>query len=55
MSLGHNAAALKVELETKPGAMSAPLPSAPGVMIYKVMGKMSAILEVRRVVCVILK
>jgi predicted DNA-binding protein (MmcQ/YjbR family) len=39
------AAALKAALEAKPGAVAAPLanPSAPGVTLYKVMGKMFAI------------
>ncbi len=55
MSLGQSAAALKPKLEAMPGASAAPLPSAPGVTIYKVMGKMFAILESRRVECVILK
>ncbi len=35
--------------------MCAPLPSAPGVLIYKVMDKMFAILEIRRVQAAILK
>jgi predicted DNA-binding protein (MmcQ/YjbR family) len=48
-------AAVKAALEAKPGATGAPLPSAPGVVIFKVMGKMFAILEVRRVEVVILK
>lgn len=48
-------AAVRASLEAKPGAVGAPLPSAPGVMIYKVMDKMFAILEVRRVEVVILK
>jgi predicted DNA-binding protein (MmcQ/YjbR family) len=47
--------AVKVALEAKPGAVGAPLPSAPGVVLYKVMGKIFAILEVRRVEVVILK
>jgi predicted DNA-binding protein (MmcQ/YjbR family) len=46
---------LKATLAAKPGAVCAPLPSAPGVLIYKVMGKMFAILESRRVEAVILK
>jgi predicted DNA-binding protein (MmcQ/YjbR family) len=46
---------VKAALEAKPGAVGAPLPSAPGVVIYKVMGKMFAILEMRRVEAVILK
>jgi len=48
-------AALKASLAAKPGAMCAYLPSAPGVLIYKVMDKMFAILEIRRVQAVILK
>ena len=55
MSLGDQAAALKAELDAKPGAVGAPLPSAQGVVIYKIMGKMFAILESRRLECVILK
>jgi predicted DNA-binding protein (MmcQ/YjbR family) len=46
---------VKATLAAKPGAVCAPLPSAPGVAIYKVMDKMFAILEVRRVEVVILK
>ena len=42
-------------LEAKPGAAGASLPSASGVVIYKVMGKMFAILERRRIQNVILK
>jgi predicted DNA-binding protein (MmcQ/YjbR family) len=52
---GELTLAVKAALEAKPGAACAPLPSAPGVSIYKVMGKMFAILEVRRVEVVILK
>jgi predicted DNA-binding protein (MmcQ/YjbR family) len=48
-------AVVKAALEARPGAVGAPLPSAPGVTLYKVMGKMFAILEVRRVQVVILK
>jgi predicted DNA-binding protein (MmcQ/YjbR family) len=55
MNPGESAAALKAKLEAMPGAAAAPLPSAPGVTIYKVMGKMFAIVESRRVACVILK
>jgi predicted DNA-binding protein (MmcQ/YjbR family) len=47
--------AIQAALDAKPGATSAQLPSAPGVMIYKVMGKMFAILELRKVEVVILK
>jgi predicted DNA-binding protein (MmcQ/YjbR family) len=49
------AAALQAALAAKPGAVGAQLPSAPGVMLYKVMGKMFAILESRRIQNVILK
>jgi predicted DNA-binding protein (MmcQ/YjbR family) len=55
LSLGQSAAALQADLEAKPGAVSAPLASAPGVIIYKVMGKMFAILTLRRVQTIILK
>lgn len=55
MSFGQATAALKAALEAKPGAVGASLPSAPGVVIYKVMGKMFAILEDRRIRNVILK
>jgi predicted DNA-binding protein (MmcQ/YjbR family) len=46
---------VKSTLASKPGVVCAPLPSAPAVLIYKVMDKMFAILEIRRVVTVILK
>jgi predicted DNA-binding protein (MmcQ/YjbR family) len=55
MSLGQTADALRAALAAKPGAVGAPLPSASGVVIYKVMGKMFAILEHRRIRNVILK
>lgn len=55
MSLSQRAAAVKASLEAKPGAVGAPLPSASGVVIYKVMGKMFAILTSRRTEDVILK
>jgi predicted DNA-binding protein (MmcQ/YjbR family) len=48
-------AIVQAALAAKPGAVCAPLPSAPGVMMYKVMGKMFAILENRRLAAVILK
>ena len=51
----EGAAQLKAFLAAKPGAVGAALPSAPGVTLYKVMGKIFAILEMRRVNCVILK
>ncbi len=46
---------VKAALDAKPGATSAQLPSAPGVSIYKVMGKTFAILELRKLEVVILK
>ena len=49
------AAALQAVLDAKPGAVGAPLPSAKGVMLYKVMGKMFAILSVKGEEFVILK
>ncbi|HLY79146.1 MAG TPA: MmcQ/YjbR family DNA-binding protein [Caulobacteraceae bacterium] len=49
------AAALEGILEAKPGAVGEPLPSAKGVTLYKVMGKMFAILERRKIQNVILK
>jgi predicted DNA-binding protein (MmcQ/YjbR family) len=55
VSTNQIAASLKATLAAKPGAVCAPLPSAPGVLIYKVMDKMFAILEIRRIVAVILK
>jgi predicted DNA-binding protein (MmcQ/YjbR family) len=55
MSLGQTTVALQAALEAMPGAVGAPLPSAPGVVLYKVMGKMFAILETRRLRNVILK
>jgi predicted DNA-binding protein (MmcQ/YjbR family) len=48
-------AVVQAALAAKPGAVCAPLPSAPGVVMYKVMGKMFAILENRRLAAVILK
>ncbi len=59
MDLARRTAALKAILEAKPGAtaepMSAPRGSTPLVLIFKVMGKMFAILSVRGVENVILK
>ena len=52
-------AALKAILEAKPGAqanpMGAPRAAAPSVLIFKVMGKMFAILSIRGIENVILK
>ena len=55
MSVSQRAAAVKAALEAKPGAVGAPLASAKGVVIYKVMGKMFAILTLRHIESVILK
>ncbi|CAN5601333.1 hypothetical protein BH10PSE5_BH10PSE5_33700 [soil metagenome] len=49
------AAALQALLDAKLGAVGAPLPSAKGVLLYKLMGKMFAILTVRGEPSVILK
>jgi predicted DNA-binding protein (MmcQ/YjbR family) len=42
-------------LDAKPGVTSATAPGAPGVTMYKVLGKIFAILEDRRITAVILK
>ena len=55
MSLSQQAAAMQAALEAKPGAVGAPLASAKGVVLYKVMGKMFAILTLNRTLSVILK
>ncbi len=59
LELGQRTAALKHKLDAFPGAisnpMAAPRASAPGILIYKVMGKMFAILSIRGVENVILK
>ena len=55
MRLSQRAAAVKAALEAKPGAVAAPLASARGVVLYKVMGKMFAILTTNRIESVILK
>jgi predicted DNA-binding protein (MmcQ/YjbR family) len=55
VSLSPQAEAVKAVLEAKPGAVGAPLASARGVVLYKVMGKMFAILTTNRVQSVILK
>ncbi|CAN5866786.1 hypothetical protein BH11PSE1_BH11PSE1_30230 [soil metagenome] len=47
--------ALQALLDAKPGAVGAPLPSAKGVFLYKVMGRMFAILTLRGEPSVILK
>ncbi len=55
MILAQQLERLKATLAAQSGAVGSPLPSAPGVVIYKVMDKMFAILENRRVAAVILK
>jgi predicted DNA-binding protein (MmcQ/YjbR family) len=55
LSLDQQSAAVQAALEAKPGAVGAALPSPSGVVIYKVMGKMFAILTTRRTPNVILK
>ena len=59
LKLGRRTAALMDKLEAMPGAvskpMSAPRSPTPGVLIYKVMGKMFAILSLRGTENVILK
>src|SRR5688572_2404660 len=59
MDLAHRTAALKAVLEAMPGAAGEPMTSSRGsqplVLIFKVMGKMFAILSVRGTENVILK
>ena len=55
MGLDKPASVIRACLEAQPGAVGEPLPSAPGVVLYKVMGKMFAVFETRRVEGVILK
>jgi predicted DNA-binding protein (MmcQ/YjbR family) len=55
MSLSQRAADMQAVLEAKPGAVGDPLASARGVTLYKVMGKMFAILTTNKVESVILK
>jgi predicted DNA-binding protein (MmcQ/YjbR family) len=55
MSDGQLLAAVRAALEARPGATGDALPSAPGVVLHKVMGKMFAILEVRKAQYLILK
>ena len=59
MKLGKRTTALKAVLDAMPGAVGAPMTSATGtiplVLLYKVMGKMFAILSVREEEFVILK
>ena len=59
MNLGQRTADLKTALDAKPGAvataMSPPRAATPNILIYKVMGKMFAILTIRGGENVILK
>lgn len=59
MNLGPTSAAMKAHLDAVPGAEAAPMNASRGtqplVLIYKVMGKMFAILSVRGYAYVILK
>jgi predicted DNA-binding protein (MmcQ/YjbR family) len=59
MTLSRRTAALEAKLDAMPGAtaepMSASRASTPGVILYKIMGKMFAILSVRGEAYVILK
>ena len=59
LDLDERTSALKAILDAKPGAVGAPMTAATGsrplVLIYKVMGKMFAILAVRGTPNVILK
>jgi predicted DNA-binding protein (MmcQ/YjbR family) len=55
MSLSERTAAVKAAIAARPGAAGGALPSARGVTLYKVMGKMFAILEVNKVTGVVLK
>src|SRR5437899_8511664 len=55
MSPPPAAAAIQAVIEAMPGATGDPLASARGVTLYKVMGKMFAILTTNRVQGVILK
>ena len=55
MSASSHVAAAIAAIEAMPGATGHPLASTKGVTLYKVMGKMFAILEARRLELVILK
>ena len=55
MSLSPRVAAAIAAIEAMPGARGDPLASAKGVTLYKVMGKMFAILTANKVESVILK
>jgi predicted DNA-binding protein (MmcQ/YjbR family) len=59
LKLSRRTAAVKACLDAKPGAtanpLSAPRASSPNVLLYKVMGKMFAVLSVRGIEHVMLK
>jgi predicted DNA-binding protein (MmcQ/YjbR family) len=59
LNLSDRTAAVKASLDAKPGAeaqaMSPPRSATPNVLIYKVTGKMFAILQIRGIENVILK
>ncbi len=59
LDLGRQTVALKASLDAQPGAVAEPMAArkggAPMVLLYKVMGKMFAILSVRGAQSVILK
>jgi len=55
MSQSDMLAAVRAALEARPGADGSEHPAARGVVMYKVVGKLFAILEVRKIQCVILK
>ena len=55
MSESDTVASVRAALDAKPGAEGSEHPAARGVAMYKVMGKLFAILEVRKIQCVILK
>jgi len=55
MSPSDTVATVRAALDARPGAEGSEHPAARGVAMYKVVGKLFAILEVRKVQCVILK
>lgn len=55
MSQTDTLAAVRAALAARPGAAGDELPSAPGVVLHKVMGKMFAILEARKAQYLIVK
>ena len=55
MSQSETLTLVSAALEAKPGAVGNALPSAPGVTLHKVMGKMFAVLEVRKARYLIVK